>query len=223
MSLLLAFQSPVVIPDLIESLEGIDTSEYEIGLDFYLTDLIEDVAVIDDIYYLLADLPEELEDALGEISIPLFDADEPIVNIEAAFEEEILALIGDIDNPQEPEDDLIFYVEAESSEEEQFEGFTDNFLIEEIFEDNQTLESFFEEEEIPGEDLFIPDIIEDIFLEPLEFLWTISDEGEEELIIPEGWLYETHSPFDDEPVVPPPITELHFLPFLTSVGKLRNF
>jgi len=225
MSLLLAFQgAPPAEPDfIIQVLAEVPEEEiFDLGL--FISDVIEDIAVVEDlIFYLLSESEEDLVEVYGEISSPFFDADEPIVNIDAAFEEEVLTIIGDIDNPQEPEDDLIFYLEAVDTEEEQFEGFTDNFLIEEIFEDNQSLEAFLEDEDIPGEDLFIPDVIEDIFLEPLEFLFSIYDEGEEELIIPDGWLYETHSPFDDEPVIPPPITELHCLPFLTSVGKLRNF
>jgi hypothetical protein len=146
-----------------------------------------------------------------------------------------------------PVEDLIFFLQSElsddvSEEEGQIEYFieddvVDNFIdigSEEVLdlegdlytfiEDDfiSSLEALIEEEETP-EGLTLSDLIEDLIpAETIEYLLFLNDEGEEELIIPDGWEYITHAPFDDEPPIVI-VTERFNLPFIITPGRLRSF
>jgi hypothetical protein len=114
----------------------------------------------------------------------------------------IIALLSEV--PEEPEEDI---------------GST--FLL---IEDDyiSSLESSIDEEETP-EGFWFSDLIEDETPpEPLEYLLFLIDEGEEELIVPDGWEYISHSPFDDEPPIVV-VTERYNLPFFVTPGRLKSF
>jgi hypothetical protein len=147
----------------------------------------------DYIIEVLSEVPEELEEDIG--STFLLIEDDYISSLESSVDEEEI-LEGFISELIEDvvDDEVISYLESSLDEEEPFEGFTLDGLIE-----------------------------DDIPPEPLEYLLFISDEGEEELIVPDGWDITTHSPFDDEPPVVVDIAVRLNLPFIVTPGRLRSF
>jgi hypothetical protein len=162
MSLLLAFQGTTPAePDFI--IEVLSEVPEELVEDLgFTSELIEDVTVEDLIFYLQAELSDDVSEEEGQIEYFI-------------------------------EDDFISSLEASIDEEETLEGFWLSDLI---------------EDETPPE--------------PLEYLLFLIDEGEEELIVPDGWEYVSHAPFDDEPPIVL-VTERFNLPFIVTPGRLKSF